>query len=250
VNTEIVKASETLPVPLHGDDVVVLARNPEEMATAQQGLLSWADAKIRAEQANLDDAQTNLNHAVSMKIRTEGWKRQVSRAKKLVLYYTKMRSALEEGYCIVPNFPIQIIATKTGRKLPKPKKFSNSWNVPAVAYDALPQGEGRYVDPNPTFISEEVEKERNGRTETVTVHSTYEFQEDIDFPFKTVKPQILSDLDRALKLKLFDEIGVLPQAGRRKGDPMIIGQIKRRDGTYQETVTSFLITWWVDSRDL
>jgi hypothetical protein len=239
--TEIVKAD----IPAPADDVVVLARNPEEMAMAQQGLVSWAQSRVQAETRELEVAEENLTHAKSMKVRTDGWKRQVAMSRKRVTYYTKILSALEEGFCIIPNFPIQVIASRTSKESPKKQTVSRAWEIDTVKYESLPQGEGRYVDPRPK--TRQVVRQDGDKEITRTV--TTDFQEDIDFPFKKVRPQVLTDMDRAMKLKIFDEIGVLPDVSRRKGDPMVVGQIKYRDG-YNETVVSFLVTWWIDTRDL
>jgi hypothetical protein len=58
------------------------------------------------------------------------------------------------------------------------------------------------------------------------------------------KPQIMHATSDAMALKIFDEIGVIPNY-RRKVDPIIIGAIYRPDATakqYWEPV-SFLIAW-------
>lgn len=232
-------------MPLPSEDMVVLARNPEEMAKAQTQLVTWAARKVLIEEAAQAEAEQNLEHAKNTKLRTSGWRNQVTKARKRVTFYKKIQTALEEGYRIVPNFPVTVIATRTSKEKPKYQRETWEGSLNMVQYEALPQGEGRYVDPTPV-ARKTVEKTGEGRTLT---HYTAEgLNEEIDFPFKVVKPQILSNLNKAMTLKLFDEIGVLP--GTRKGDPMVIGMINRRDSTYQETTVSFLITWWVDSRDL
>lgn len=71
----------------------------------------------------------------------------------------------------------------------------------------------------------------------------------VDFPFKAIKPQILDDVGKAMALKIFDEIGILPQR-RVKADPMVIGQIVIKKGTYDERRLSFLITWWLQESHL
>ena len=52
-----------------------------------------------------------------------------------------------------------------------------------------------------------------------------------------------------LKRKLFDEIGILP-ATRRHADPILVGRIKRKESAYNEPSMTFLIAWWIDTRDL
>ena len=68
---------------------------------------------------------------------------------------------------------------------------------------------------------------------------------DIDFPFKLAKPQIMEATAAAMALKVFDQIGCLPQF--RAPDPIICGQIlKPKD---RQPVT-FFIAWWLDTKTL
>lgn len=244
--TDIVKtdSAEIVSLPAPVEDVVVLARNPEEMADAQQGLLVWADQKLAGLRHELAEAQENLDIAKTMKIRTEGWRRQVNLRKKRITYYEKAKTALEQGFCIIPDFPVQLIAVRTDKK--KPPRAVPKYTEPSVDPAMIPQGEGRYVSDRPV-VNEWTTM--NGEGKEVTHQTAVNF-DDVDFPFKTVRPQILADLSRAVKLKLFDEIGVLPATARRGGDPVLVGRIKRKEGAYNEKVMTFLITWWVDTRTL
>ena len=52
MSTELVKKEPALPV---AEDVVVLARDPQEMEDAQQGLIAWMDRKIAVLQQELHD---------------------------------------------------------------------------------------------------------------------------------------------------------------------------------------------------
>lgn len=237
-------------VPAPAKDVVVLARNPEEMAGAQQDLQVWAAQKVAEHEHALKETQDNLDHAIRTKIRTAGWKRQVSLAKKRLEYYRKAKAAIDEGYCIVPNFPMQSIAVRTRKDYPPSKEYDSSgWNVPQIEPQLLPEGEGRYVGPTPLISTyDDVRETKDGSTYTQPVSWASEF-DDVDFPFKVVKPQVMSDLSKAMRRNLFDEIGVLPGRETPRGDPMVIGTIERREGT-RRFIMSFLISWWVDTRDL
>lgn len=247
--TEIVKAepTELAPVVGTGADVVVLARDPQEMAHAQQGLIDWFQQKILAEKAQLAECEENLAVAVRLKTRTNGWKNQVVRAKRKVLYYEKGLQALQEGYYIVPEFPLQIIAVRTDKKNPPGKVYTGWQGVPDVEPAQLPEGEGRYVDSAPLVRMWTTKQGDDPKTQKTHRRAT-DFVEDFDFPFKLVKPQVLKDLDRAMRMRLFDEIGVLP-ARARNTDPMVVGRIRCKHGPYERTL-SFLITWWIDTRDL
>lgn len=235
------------------DDVVVLARNPSEMAQAQQGLLEWVTEKVAYEQAQLQECETNLAQAQKMKVKTSGWKIQVSKARKRVEYYSKAQSAIQEGYAIVPDFPMDVIAVRTRRK--KAPKFGivkkSTWSMPStspVICDRLPEGVGSYVDPSP-FREEWVTRGRDAAGKEINIYcaSNTELDHEIDFPFTTVRPQVLTDLNKAMQHKIFDQIGVLPATA--KGDPMVIGRILM-GGTNSVQALNFLITWWIDTRDL
>ena len=240
------ESAEIIPLPLPAEDVVVLARNPEEMQVAQAGLIHWFDRKIAAEKAQLAECEENLGIAKRMKVRTEGWSRQIVLAKGRVCYYEKGLAALHEGYCLIPDFPVQLIAVRTSRRKP-PDKAHRHWRVPDVEAEQLNTGLGQYVNPSPETYSWETGPDNQKATFTKAT----QFR-DIDFPFKLVKPQILADLDVALRAKIFDEIGILPAVrakARRTADPVLVGRIRRRWGLHT-TVLTFLISWWVDTRTL
>lgn len=236
--TEIVESEPAELIPL-SDDIVVLARDPAEMAAAQKGLIVWMGRKVASLKVELAEAEENLTIAKRMKTRTQGWVRVVRLAHGRVTYYSKALSALEAGYCIVPDFPVQLVAVRTSKKRP-PAKWVQGYQVPDVKPDQLPEGEGDFVSADPTVI----QHERDGRVQTRAIT----FRE-VDFPFKKVKPQILKGMEVAMQRKLFDEIGVLP-ATTRCGDPVLVGRIKRKEGAYHESTLTFLIAWWIDTRDL
>lgn len=239
---EIVKReSDELSLPPVSEDLVVLARDPEEMARAQQGLIVWMDRKLEGLRAELAEAEENLATAKRLKHRLVGWQRQVQAVRKRVVYYEKAKSALEAGYCIVPDFPVQLIAVRTTKEDPSPKWHQGGGHrVPDEKCETLPEGKGDYVDPVPYT---DTQKRADGNTWSQAI-----FLREVDFPFKVVKPQILKGLEEALKRKLFDEIGILP-AHRANRDPILVGRIKRREG-YNENTMTFLIAWWIDTRSL
>lgn len=252
---ELTKTSSTELISLDNPsgDVVVLARNPEEMVTAQSGLIQWAQQKLAFERRELKEAEENLEYAKSLKHRTTGWTRQVGLAKKRAIYYEKVLAALTEGYCIVPNFPVQVIATRTNKKAVTKKKIWNRWRPDNVRHEQLPPGVGKYVGPEPEFYRGAAERTlSDGRKRTDHYIQLTGEHEQVDFPFKLVKPQVMADLKRTAMLKIFDDIGVLPQveSRARRPDPMLIGRIRRREAGGSDVNMSFLISWWIDSRDL
>lgn len=87
MENELAKAEATEPILPVSEDIVVLARDPEEMAEAQKGLIGWMDRKVASLKVELAEAKENLATAQRMKHRTDGWKRVVRQVQKRVTYY-------------------------------------------------------------------------------------------------------------------------------------------------------------------
>ena len=235
-------------VPSSGQDVMVFARTPDEMARAQVALISWADRKLAKIKSELAIAEQNLAEAKEAKIRTASWKREVAKHKREYRYYFKVKTALEEGYFIVPDFPINIIGVRTNATEPAdqsdqrwPGAISNN------DHDELPLGEGEYKDPVPQ--SHKVNrliynKDKKEDEEVVRWTTENSLLQDMDFPFRLIRPHLLKDLKKAMEHKIFDAIGVLPNT-RRARDPMVVGVIE----TAKKRML-FLISWWIPTQDL
>lgn len=235
------------PMPVT-TDLVVVARNSSEMAQAQSKLVEWVDSKIAHEKAVLAEAEGKLALAKEQHQRRSAFTGLVKEAKAVVLYYEKVRLALLAGYCIVPNFPIQLIAVRTDDKEPGYMESANSW-VKAfdVPVESLPPGEGRYVDPEVRARVEtrEVVKKQGEPPERKKYAVSSGGFREVAFPARLAKMVIMEDLGRAQQLKLFDSIGMLPASARRVKDPMLIGQIRNK-----KNIISFMIAWWIDTSAL
>lgn len=218
------------------------------MLAAQGQLTSWAETKLASIGQELQQAQENFDIAKRNKWRTVGLQSTLNAARKRFQFYEKMKAAVEAGYAIVPNFPIDIFAIRTLRETPKEGGTFNRWDD-HVQHSELPSlGEGQYFSDRPTQLQESFpETDQEGREITKTYFTAGEFQ-DVDFPIRTVKPQIMDEVGKAMALKVFDEIGILP-ARRQKSDPMVIGQIVFR-ANGNERRLSFLITWWLSESHL
>jgi len=247
---------ENLPSFPLAENMVVLAKDPQEMAASQKQLIGWFQERVRLARVELDDAEANLEQAKKRKWATRGWTRQVGLARGRFNFYEKGLAALEEGFCIIPDFPTQIFAIRTSKKKPRKNTRSNEhgW-VPDIQdqqTDSPPLGEGEYQSPEAELRERSKEiTDSNGKTRT-RVTAWADSWKPPDFPMKRVKPQILDNAGKAMALKLFDEIGVLParRARRRARDPIVTGRIVRRDGPYTEVGLTFLIGWWIDTQDL
>jgi hypothetical protein len=237
-------------------DLVVLARDPHEMEIAQAKLIGWAQGRLMVLAEAVAEAKENLALAKKGKYKTKPWEAVLHRAERRFLFYTKLKAALEAGYCIMPDMNMTTIAVRTDRLQP-PKAIHNGGirSLPDVRAREMPVGQGRYVNPNALgdeWTEKVTEKRSDGSTyqrdKWLTVATGFD---DIDFPFHLVKPQVLQDTTKALEMRIFDEIGVLPQTGgqRRTRDPIVVGRVIRREGREVHAV-SFLISWWIDTKDL
>lgn len=232
---------------LGGGDVLVIAETPGQMQTAQDALIAWAAHKLTQVKQELIDAEKAYDQAVACGVRMGGIEKLLNNADKTVRYYEKVKAALEDGYCIVPDFPVDVIAVRTSKDKPTGRMKTNGWE-PLITQNAqsLPPGEGQYVNP---AAKAEWWREHNKRgvdgkvISTTTEWKASEFQE-IGLPVKFMKPRVLESTQHAFASKIFDEIGILP--ARPKKDPLVIGRIIDPKGKR----LSFLISWFVDSRDL
>lgn len=232
---------------LPDSNVLVIAEQPGEMQAAQDALIAWAGNKVAQVKADLADAELALDSATACGVKLHGVRKLVKSAKDSLAYYEKVKAALEDGYCIVPDFPVEVVAIRTNAFSPRGTRES-SWGVPAITQHAqkLPEGEGEYVSPTPTAYhasDRDVTNYKGEKSGTVKVWRADEFC-DVELPIKFMKPRVLQATQAALASKIFDEIGILP--ARPKKDPLIVGRIIDPKGR----PLSFLISWFVDSRDL
>lgn len=239
------------PKKLVEREQVVMARNPEELNIAQQQMVVWADNRIADARDELRDLEANLLLAQQNDWQPGNWKRQMGRVKDTIIYYGKVRAALLEGYCIVPNFPIDVFAVKTRKKKPNKVSESSTWRggptLPDMRPDKSPVGEGDYVAPetlNDTWEEEHDDEKNEGKTKTWFCATASEMRAP-EFPFTLVKPEILEDVSFAKTIRIFDELGVMPERRRRSGgDPVVIGRI-RMSNSWSSRTMCFLLSWWV-----
>lgn len=259
VKKELVVANEANPAeasepPL---EMVVVAHNPQEMKVAQQKLVEWSSGKVASLKKDKEELEENLAIAKKNKWRTNTLIRHVGLAQKNLEYYEKIHAALEAGYVIVPNFPVDVFAIRTTRKNPKEnfRSTKSAWGGPPSISDQAsnrpPVGEGRYVN------SQAVEKTSTNVVEhkpnEKPVYQMARWAEkfgEVDFPFSLAKPRILESTAKAMAHRIFDDLGILPARQRAAGgDPMVIGRIIHKRG-YNETIVSFMVAWFIDTKDL
>jgi hypothetical protein len=224
-------------------DLELTATVPAEMVASQTQLIAWCDKKILAAQAESQELGEEVEHAKKNKWKAGTLQTQHNRSIRRVQYYEKIKAALEAGYYIVPNFPIEMFAIRKqhGRK---PRGWSNNkWASHQQEAAELPAGAGDYKNPFPLVIRES-EELPNGTFKSSSYPTEWD---DFEFPINMAKPKIMSITQTALAMKVFDRVGVMPSVRRRKEDPVIIGQIVHKQGGLSEKVISFMIAWHLNT---
>lgn len=233
-------------------DFTVIATSPKDMEAGQRSLILWAARKIQGIKAEIAEAAQQLAIHKEKKWNTEGWRREIAKKESRAEFYRKVKMALEAGYYIVPPFPIDLFAIRTKKITPRSMDSTNSDNHDQPAM-ILPAGQGRYVDPKPIRDSfADTEKTYDGKERAVTKYYATDFQA-ADFPFKLARAEIREATEKAMSLKLFDQLGVLPRV--RKPDPIVCGQILVPNKPcyghgYNRDAITFFVAWWLDTRTL
>ncbi len=236
-------------VPKEGGNVAVTALLPEEMTGCQSALIAWAERKIAELQSDVDELRGAEEHARAQKWKTAILHKHFLIAEKRVIFYGKIKLALQAGYVIVPNFPVQLFAIRTAKAGPAYAITESSWNPDfRQSAQTLPVGEGEYQNPFPLRDSESykapTEADPNRR---VTQCFPTEWDE-LEFPLSMSKPQIMQATSRAMALQVFDQLGILPVA--RKEDPIIVAQIRDPRDKWGHKLVTFMVAWHLDTRVL
>lgn len=226
-------------------NIQLTATEPSEMINAQQKLITWCDLKISYLGKEATDLLEATDHAKKMKWKSSALEGQYNRCVRRVEYYKKIKAALLEGYYVVPNFPIQMFAIRTKAKNVKGSSHSYWGNHNQDAQE-LTIGGGEYKNPAP--IVQRLSEERNSDNKIIQASESFATEwDDFEFPITMAKPRIMEATSRAMALKIFDQIGIMPPT--RNDDPVIIGQIFNKNGYSKKTV-SFMIAWHLDTKVL
>lgn len=234
------------------ENLSLIACNPQQMAASQQPLIDWCLRKIatlRQEHAELSE---NLDICKRNGWRTVTLSKQVNLTKKRMIFYGKIANAVKAGYIIVPDFPVDVFAVRTDRESPK---YAAAYSPDSSQFTqkalAIPEGEGRYVSPEPfrRNIGETYTDPKTGEKKNRDHWVVSDFDEVLDFPIKAVKPEVLQATAEAMARKLFDEIGVIEH--RPKQDPIVVGKIlDPRSTAYNRRYVTFFVAWWLNTEDL
>lgn len=227
-------------------DLELTAVIPSEMVASQQQLIAWCEKKIVATREESEELGEAVDHAKKNKWKSGTLQTQHNRSVKRVEYYEKIKLALEAGFYIVPNFPIEMFAIRKQHNR-KPKGYSASqWGSHQQNQAELPAGEGEYKNPYPLVVRER-EQLADGKIHTASYPTDWD---DLEFPLNMAKPQIMSVTQTALAIKIFDRVGVMPSVRKKKEDPVIIGQIVHKGAGRSEKIVSFMIAWHLNTNVL
>lgn len=245
------------PVVLkEGGNVAVTALMPGDMANCHQALLEWCERKIAELTSDANELRGAMKHALEKKWKSATFKRHAELAEKRIEFYDKIKAALAHGYIPVPNFPVTAFAIRTKKQRPLRLFTTNYGRTHTQAPETLPAGEGEYQNPFPVVHQATLAPAAATTNERCSYWA--ESWKDFEFPFSMAKPEIMEATSRAMELKIFDDIGILPQFApsegtrRPKGDPMIIARIQdpRHPGYGPNRFVTFMIAWHLDTRTL
>jgi len=222
-----------------------VALTPAEMGPAQTALAEWCTRKIAALQTDLADLDANLAIVAEAGVKCGAFVVAARQARQRVTYYEKIRAAVDAGFLIVPNMPVDVFAVRVNRsKQPTTtKEYSAHF---AATPQLLPAGEGRYVDDGLTHTVEQYQgKDYNGKEITKERYHSADYDQ-LDFPVTLVKPVVLAAVQRALADKLFDQLGIVQNTARQ--DPIVVGQFLDPRGRGRRV--TFFVAWWLDTASL
>lgn len=241
----------TLVVVGRSGEMEVSASTPEEMIVANQALIVWCDKKIEEVKQELAEVTEARDRAKKNKWNSTALTNQVRRIGKRIQFFDKMKKCLEHGYYIVPNFPVTAFVVRT--KAFCPAIIERGYRIGNGDTEhkpgPLPIGEGEYENPFQSVYSKTIGPQvAGGKTET-RFFTEGNFEE-IEFPLNMAKPHIMCAVERAMALKIFDDIGILPDPSPKKKDPIIVGRIYDNPTTYHRVPLTFMISWHLDTRAL
>lgn len=261
------------PQPSSVPETHLVATDPVEMQAAQGDLKAWLEGRLTVLERDIIEANAALNEA-----RKNGWATNAltsarNRAVDEETFYNKILAAVEAGYTMIPDFPIEVFAVRRGEE-PKaqsqtfigPLNASNTHLSHPIPSDSAPVGIGDYRNPLPATWDVTRENKlatpENKQPRYYTTVTRYSHPAaPISFPSKSARSPVMRATAKAMKEKTFDQLGVcLPttavaggrqvQRGARAGDPLIIGQIVGKRVGGRQKVASFIIAWYLNLNDL
>ena len=240
--------TESLAVQIPQSSVHLVAKNPVEMQNAQADLAVWLKNKIVEIEIEINDLDAAVNQAAAAGWSLDALRRQLNKTVRQQDFYRKLLAAVEAGYTIIPDIPVEVFAIRVERAGPRGDRVSSD-HGPQYAIpndeqpDKLSVGQGEYVSPVPGVWRDTATMTRKDQT-TYTRHfaSPSEFR-DVVFPLRAARVEVMSATKDAMAHKIFDQVAICP--AKRKADPLIIGQVVGPKATI-----SFIIAWHLNLNEL
>ena len=219
---------------------------PAELAEGNEKLLAWLVKQCET----VGDEEIDLrNAAKSAREAKYRWKHLDALAKKAgqqVMFYEKVKQAVEARFMLIPNLPLDSFLIRTTRKKPTGDSPS-SWAVIRQQPLALPAGEGENRNPEAKVSYDHSWTDANGAEHRV--YSVDSWENPV-FPLAVAKSEVIDLTDRAARLKLFDEIGIVQDGAEstvwknQRLDPIVVGRL--RNPIKKRPNATFFIAWVMD----
>lgn len=251
--SEALQTTKTTKANTPKDHLIAFAANEQDMQQGREFLTNWASTKLIEARQHLAHMEANLEQAKTFSWALQGFRAAVNEARKKVDFYEKLHAAFDAGYCVVPNFPIDVFAVRTSRSAPPENRVlsEHSWESRRrlAVSENLAEGVGEYVSDQLEWYERKLVSELPDGKQKAHWEFWSEAFREVDFPFKTAAVAVMNETNRAMMLKVFDEIGILPARRQKNNDPMVIGRINFKHGSRERTV-SFVIAWFLRESDL
>lgn len=227
------------------NDIQLTATLPSEMVQSQQVLVDWMTKKIELVSIEAQELQEAYEHAKKQSWKYKVLQRHANLAAKRVQYYVKIKAALEAGFYIVPNFPVELFAVRTERDRPLKMLDTSNWGRKQQGPSEAVIGEGEYKNPQPVIM----ERTWTGGDGKEHIEYWADEWQGIEFPITMAKPRIMEVTAEAMSKKIFDQIGIMPGV-KKDEDPVIIGQIVHKISQYSRRTVSFMLAWHLNTNVL
>lgn len=268
---EIVEALKAASGPLARrglrDDraVTVIAQDLQELLDANAQLGAWCQAKQAAALEEIEHADEVIAQAKAAKLSVKAITRLRRLAQRRFEYYEKLGAALEAGYTMLPPLGSMaqrtVIAIRTDEEptvffRENARQYNGRWNLPQRVErrpPGLPMGEGQCLNPAPDQFVETWQETKDGKAITMAGRRGRNRWRVPELPVEMCRPQLISALDRAASLAVFDEI-VVVGIEKKKPDPILCGLVHHHSivgkGHWDPRAVWFLLGWWIDTRTL
>lgn len=246
--------NETALVPTQLVPTVhVVARNAEEMRLAQARIHNWLSDKLQRIAGEVAELSEAIDKATQQRWNRSALKRALNTQLSQQVFYQKCLAAVDAGYTIVPDFPVDVFAIRVERAEPTPYHQYQSWGYPTLPdqqADILPEGLGDYVSEQAPTTQFNREHTDDKGTKTTKFHRrTLAHFNDVAFPMQVARAALMDQTAQAMALKVFDQIGICPPRREKKADPMVIGQVIIKE-RYGHRHLNFLLGWCLNLEEL